>query len=115
MDIWETEVSWGDEHPFGMGRPGYFSIVIELEGGAKYELGPHDISEWNSPEKLIRTKPTFREEQQKLTYKDQLIKEILRGDPEVDYDGSLILVLENGVTLEHQTTNGDQLYIGRRE
>ena len=113
-EIYETDPSFGEGF-LESGRSHYFSIVIELKDETKFELGVHEIKEWNSKENLIRSEGTYWALENKLEYRNQIIKTIIHRDPNEDYDGSLTLILENNVILEHQSTNGDQLFISKVE
>jgi hypothetical protein len=109
-EVYETKASIDDDI-LGLGKPQYFSIVIELADDTRFELGVHDIRIWDSPEKLIPSKGTNWADEHKLEYKDKRIARIIRKDPGENFDGSLTIVLDNNVLIEHQCANGDQLFI----
>ena len=112
IEIYETETSKGEDL-FGLGFAHYFSIVIEFEDKTRFELGVHDITPWQSNERMTPSKGSSWAEEHNLQYKGKKIKKIIRRDPQEYYDGSLTLVLENDILLEHQCCNGDQLFIDK--
>jgi hypothetical protein len=87
------------------GPASYFDIVLELDGSDLYELGAHQISKWTKHTTLI---PVIQND---LGVLGKRITKVIQKDSEEYYDGSLTLLLENNISLEHQTTNGDQLHI----
>ena len=93
------------------GPASYFYIVIELDNTELFELGIHDIKKWTRKEKLIPFEKPPWAEQNNYTVIGQKIKKVIERDPEEYYDGSLSVLLENGIYFEHQSTNGDQLFI----
>lgn len=109
-EIYETK-SLSGEDILGLGRPLYFSIIVELEDDTIFELGAHDLLPWNFHEEITPSKGSSWADGQNLVYKGQKIIKIIRRDKDEDVDGSLTLILENGVLIEHQTCNGDQLFI----
>lgn len=113
LEIYETNSSYEDG--FLDSRAHYFKTIIELDNKILFELALHEIGAWNSDKDLIASKGTTWAFENKLEYKNQLIKAVIKRDSNVYYDGSLTLVLANNVIIEHQGTNGDQLFIGRLE
>ena len=111
-EIYETKPSSGESF-FGYGKASYFKIVVALEDGNKFELGPHNILPCNSTERLFRSEGTVWASQNNLEYKNQTIVSVIKRDAEEYYDGSLTLVLENNIILQHQCCNGDQLFIDK--
>jgi|SRR5688572_9218517 len=110
IEIYETIHTYGEDL-LGLGQPHYFQIVLELEDKTKFELGLHEIKEWNSEENLIPSKGTSWAIQNNLKYKNQIIKRIIERDSNEYFEGSLTIVLDNNVILEHQCSNGNQLFI----
>lgn len=90
----------------------YFQIILKLEDNTLIELGVHQLKDWTSNEALRKIEGTSWALENGLDYKNKTIKEIIERDPDEFFDGSLTLVLENDVILEHLSTNGDQLFIG---
>lgn len=93
------------------GPASYFDIVIELDKSDLYEFGAHDISNWTKDDNLIPFEKPAWAIQNNFKVIGKRITKIIQRDSEEYYDGSLTLLLENNVILEHQTTNGDQLFI----
>jgi len=94
------------------GPASFFHIVIELDSSELYELGDHNISNWTKNDKLFPYEKSAWEIQNNFTAVGQKISKLIQRDSEEYYDGSLTILLENNVIIEHQTTNGDQLFIG---
>ncbi len=108
-NIFETKPSIVQE-----GIPGpasYFYIVIELDGSDLYEFGAHEISNWTRDDNLIPFEKSAWAVQNDFNVIGKRITKVIQRDFEEYYDGSLTLLLENNIILEHQTTNGDQLFI----
>ena len=97
------------------GPASYFDIVIELDKSDLYELGAHDISNWNKDDYLIPFEKSAWAIQNNFKVIGKRITKIIQRDSEEFYDGSLTLLLENSTILEHQTTNGYQLFIDEFE
>lgn len=93
------------------GPASYFDIVIEVDDSELYELGAHDILKWTKNDKLIPYEKSAWEVQNDLNAIGKRITKVIQRDSDEYYDGSLTLLLENNLILEHQTTNGDQLFI----
>ena len=93
------------------GPASYFYIVIEIDGSTLYELGAHEISNWTKKDKLISYEKSAWEIQNNFDVIGKKVAIIIQRDSEDFYDGSLTLVMESNLILEHQTTNGDQLII----
>ncbi len=107
--IFETKPSIIQE-----GIPGpasYFHIVIELDDSNLYELGAHKISKWTSNEYLMSYEPSNLEVRNNFQVIGKRISKVIQRDSEVHYDGSLTLLMENNIIVEHQAGNGDQLFI----
>lgn len=108
-NIFETKPSFMQE-----GIPGpatYFYIVLELDGLDLIELGAHEISKWTKDDQLIPFEKPVWAVQNDFTIIGKRITEAIQRDSEVYFDGSLTLLLENNLILEHQVSNGDQLFI----
>src|SRR5688572_1590646 len=95
-EIYETKPSIGDDF-LGLGRPHYFSIVIELEDKTRFELGVHRIQAWDSDEVLLPSEGTIWADEHKLEYKDKQIARVIRRDANENPDGSLTIVLDNNI------------------
>lgn len=109
-NIFETEPSV--DHEGIPGPASYFHIVIELDHNERYELGAHGISVWTKSDHLKSFEnPPWVEENNYVVIGKEITK-VIQRDSEEYYDCSLTLVLENNLILEHQTSNGDQLFIG---
>ena len=93
------------------GPASYFDIIIELDGLDLYDLGAHKISIWTKNDNLIPFEKPAWAVQNNFNVVGEKIAKVIQRDPEEYYDGSLTLLLENNIFLEHQTTNGDQLFI----
>lgn len=96
------------------GIPGpahYFHIVIEIDRTDLFELGAHEILLWKKKDKLIPYEKSSWEVQNNLNVIGKFITGFIQKDSEEYYDCSLTLLLNNDIIIEHQTTNGDQLYI----
>jgi hypothetical protein len=96
------------------GIPGqalYFNMIIELDGFDLYDLGAHEISIWTKRDQLVPFEMPAWAVQKDFKVIGRIISKVIQRDPEEFYDGSLTLLLENNIILEHQTTNGDQLFI----
>jgi hypothetical protein len=109
-EVYETDPSFSED-VLGLGIPHYFTIVIELEDNTKFELGVHEIKPWDSRDKLNVSTGSAWALDRMLEYKNHVICQIIQRDPEEYVDGSLTLVLENNVIIEHQCSNGSQLFI----
>lgn len=108
-NIFETKPSLVQE-----GIPGpasYFCIVIEIDGSDLFELGAHEILDWTKKDKLLPYEKTAWEIQNNFSVLGKKVTKVIQRDSEEYYDGSLTLLLENNLIVEHQTTNGDQLFI----
>lgn len=105
-NIFETEPSLVQDGIPGLAS--FFYIVIELDGCDVYELGAHEVYNWTKTNTLmaIKNDPDII---------GQKIVRVIQKDFEENYDGSLILVLESNFTIEHVTTNGDQLCFSKFE
>ncbi|TDP57379.1 hypothetical protein [Flavobacterium dankookense] len=110
-NIFETKPSLVQE-----GIPGpasYFDIVIEIDGSDLFELGAHEILDWTKKDKLTSYEKSAWEVQNNFNVIGKKVTKVIQRDSEEYYDGSLILLLENNLMIEHQTTNGDQLFINK--
>lgn len=108
-NIYETESEVVQD-----GIPGpasFFYIVVELDNSELLELGAHRITKWTKSIKLIPFENPPWAEQNNYTVVGQKIKKVIERDPEEYYDGSITVLLENGIYFEHQCCNGDQLFI----
>lgn len=94
-----------------LGTASFFTIILEIDGSELYELGAHGISTWTRDDHLIPFDKPAWSIQNEFNVIGEKIKTIIQRDSAEYYDGSLTLVLENNIILEHQTTNGDQLFI----
>ena len=110
IEIYETEPT-SEEGLFDT-TAHYFQIIIKLEDNSLIELGAHQLKAWTTDKALRQIERTPWELEDGLEYKNKVIRDIVERDPEEFFGGSLTLILENDVTLEHQSTNGDQLFIG---
>jgi hypothetical protein len=110
IEVYETVPS-SEEGMFDT-KAQYFQIILKLEDNTLIELGVHQLKDWTSNEALRKIEGTSWALENGLDYKNKTIKEIIERDPDEFFDGSLTLVLENDVILEHLSTNGDQLFIG---
>lgn len=112
-NIFETRPSIVHE-----GIPGpasYFDIVIELDGSDLYSLGAHEISVWTKDDDLVPfVKPAWAVRND-FDVIGRKITRVIQKDSKECYDGSLTLLLDNNIILEHQTANGDQLFIDEFE
>ncbi len=95
------------------GPASYFYIVIEIDGSDLYELGAHKILDWKEKGELIPYEKSAWEIQNNFIVIGKKVTKVIQQDPDEYYDGSLTLLLENNLILEHQTTNGDQLFIDK--
>jgi len=93
------------------GPASYFDIVLELDGSDLYELGAHEISNWTNADTLVPFEKPAWAVQNNFNVVGEKIAKVIQRNPEEYYDGSLTLLLGNNIFLEHQTTNGDQLFI----
>jgi len=112
-NIFETTPSVVQE-----GIPGpasYFDIVIEIDSSDLYELGAHEILNWTKNNKLIPFEKPAWAIQNNFNVIGKRVAKVIQREAEEYYDGSLTLILENNLILEHQTTNGDQLFIDEYE
>lgn len=97
------------------GPASYFYVVIEIDGSDLFELGAHEILPWAKKDNLISYEKSGWEVQNNFIVIGKKVVKVIQRDSEEYYDGSLTLLLENNLILEHQTTNGDQLFIGQYE
>lgn len=95
------------------GPAAYFNIVIEVDGSDLYDLGAHEISIWTKNDDLIPFGKPAWAAQNDLDVIGRRITKVIQKDSKEYYDGSLTLILDNNFILEHQTGNGDQLFIDR--
>lgn len=110
-NIFETEQSELQE-----GIPGpavFFQIVIELDNQELFELGVHQISKWKQSNKLFKYKNSPWEKENNFNFLNLKIAKVLHRNPEENHEGSLTIILENNVMIEHQCGNGDQLFIDK--
>lgn len=108
-NIFETKPSL--VHDGIPGPASYFDIIIEIDGSDLFELGAHNILPWTKKDKLIPYKKAAWEIQNNFSVLGKKVNKVIQRDSEEYYDGSLTLLLENNLLVEHQTTNGDQLFI----
>lgn len=102
-NIFETDPSIDQE-----GIPGsasYFFIVLELDKSELYELGAHSTSIWTRSDNLKPFENPSWAEQNNYVVLGKKITKVIQRDSEEYYDGSLTLVLENDLIVEHQTSN----------
>ncbi len=98
------------------GPASFFYIVIEIDCSNLYELGAHEVLDWTKKDRLIPyEKPTWAIQNKYNVIGKKITRVIQRNYEDYYYDGSLSLLFENNLILEHQTTNGDQLFIGKYE
>jgi hypothetical protein len=93
------------------GPASFFYIVIELDGADLFELGAHGISGWTKKDKLVPFEKPAWAVQNQFNVIGKKITRVIQRDPKEYYDGSLTLLLEGNLIIEHQTSNGDQLVI----
>lgn len=111
LEIYETKHIIEDG--FLDSRAAYFDIFIEVEDKGMLELGMHEVKKKTDYPALFPSRGTLWATENKIEYKNQRIQQIILRDPNEYFDGSLTLVLENNVTIEHLGTNGDELCIDR--
>ena len=112
-NIFETKVSHVQE-----GFPGpasYFEIVIEIDNSDLFELGAHSIKNWTKKDVLFPYERSSWEVQNNFIVLGKKVTKVIQRDSEEYWDGSLTLIMENNLIVEHQTANGDQLFIGEYE
>lgn len=108
-NVFETETySEQDGIP---GAASYFDIIIELDHSELFELGAHEINPWNKQVAVNSFKRSSWEIENDINIIGKKIVKVIHRDSEEYYDGSLTLLLENNLIMEHQTTNGDLLFI----
>lgn len=93
------------------GTASFFCIVLEINNTNLYEIGAHEIFPWVKEDELIPYKKTAWQVENDLDVVGKKIARVIKRDANEYYDGSLTLVMDNNVSVEHQVTNGDQLFI----
>ena len=112
-NIYETTPSLVQEGIPGLAS--YFHIVIEVDGSDLFELGAHEILDWAKKDKLIPYEKSSWEIQNNFNVIGEKITKVIQRDSKEYYYGSLTLLLENNLIVEHLTSNGDELFIDINE
>lgn len=110
-NIFETKPSIIEDQMLGLAS--YFCIVIEIDNSELLELGAHKILNWTRDDLLLPFEKPAWAVQNNFEVIGKKITRVIQRDPKEYYDGSLTLLLDNNIIIEHQTTNGDQLFIDK--
>jgi hypothetical protein len=87
------------------------TITNIFDNSELYELGAHQISNWTRNDKLIAFKKPAWAVQNKFDVIGKKIVRVIQKDPKEYYAGSITLLLDNNIIMEHLTSNGDELHI----
>ncbi len=103
--VLHTDQSKGVEHLNGLGNAYYFSTVLELENGDRYNFSEEWIETWDNNRPLKEVTYDNWTIEKDIQFKNQFIEDILK-----DEHDSLYILLQNNVVMYHMTVYGDELF-----